>query len=202
MKKIILISVLAMFSITSFSHVLWNVKAGMNISNWSEDDSDYKIGYKLGAGMEYMFSDIWSIQPSLLLSGKGAKGVIEGFKMTVNQMYLELSIMAAARIKIADNTNFQQGHTQPMEQQGSVKFHLAAVDVKWNTFGNGKVAIGGEEIETEGFDRFDAGLGAGVGVEFGKIIIGLESQFGLIKLNDVDDAPKNTNFSISLGYKF
>ena len=51
-------------------------------------------------------------------------------------------------------------------------------------------------------DEFDAGVGFGVGLEFGKVLVGLDGQLGLTKLNDVEGAAKNINFSVTLGYKF
>ena len=49
--------------------------------------------------------------------------------------------------------------------------------------------------------RFDAGLGVGVALEFGRIIAGLDGQFGLVDVEKVGN-PKNMNFSIIVGYKF
>ena len=46
-----------------------------------------------------------------------------------------------------------------------------------------------------------AGLGVGVALEFGRIIAGLDGQFGLVDVEKVGN-PKNMNFSIIVGYKF
>lgn len=51
------------------------------------------------------------------------------------------------------------------------------------------------------FKRFDAGLGVGVALEFGRIIAGLDGQFGLVDVQKLGN-PKNMNFSIVVGYKF
>ena len=57
-----------------FSQVSWNAKVGMNISNFTGDfDMNAKVGFKIGGGMEYGFNEIWSLQPSLFVSSKGAK---------------------------------------------------------------------------------------------------------------------------------
>lgn len=52
--------------------------------------------------------------------------------------------------------------------------------------------------------RFDFGLGIGVAYEINKFFVGLDGEFGLTKLFDVEkgSAPKNLNFSIGVGYKF
>lgn len=60
------------------------------------------------------------------------------------------------------------------------------------------------KVDTFGDDalkRFDAGLGVGVALEFGRIIAGLDGQFGLVDVEKVGN-PKNMNFSIIVGYKF
>ena len=70
----------------------------------------------------------------------------------------------------------------------------------------GKTKIAGESVKTfsdDGVDfkRFDAGLGVGVALEFGRIIAGLDGQFGLVDVQKLGN-PKNMNFSIVVGYKF
>ena len=73
---------------------------------------------------------------------------------------------------------------------GKTKFDLGNnTEHKENTFGD------------DGLKRFDAGLGVGVALEFGKIIAGLDGQFGLVDVQKVGN-PKNMNFSIIVGYKF
>ena len=46
-----------------------------------------------------------------------------------------------------------------------------------------------------------AGWNIGLGVEFGKILVGLDTQLGFCKVMD-GDAPHNANIGITLGYKF
>ena len=64
-------------------------------------DTDMRIGFNVGVGMEYQFSDMWSIQPSLMFTQKGAKQD----EVKMNPMYLEIPVLAAARFAIADNQN-------------------------------------------------------------------------------------------------
>lgn len=104
MKKSILFVLFALISVAGFSQITgWNAKVGMNFSNYTGDlDMNAKVGFKLGGGFEYAFDDTWSLQPSLFLTGKGAKKDA----LTVNAYYLELPIMGAARFNVADNTKF------------------------------------------------------------------------------------------------
>lgn len=64
-----------------------------------------------------------------------------------------------------------------------------------------------------GNKRFDAGIGLGITYENQNIILGLESQLGLVNVNDklkevaelagLDDfAAKNISAFVTIGYKF
>ena len=200
MKKSILLVMFALLSVAGFSQVSWNAKVGMNISNFTGDlDVSAKVGVKLGVGMEYAFNDTWLLQPSLFLSQKGAKfsATVSGDEADVkfNAMYFELPIMMAARFNVANNTNIvvSAGPYMAYGVGGKTRTKMriggAKTDIKENTFGS---------------DAFDAGLGVGVAAEFGRIIVGLDGQFGLVKLMDmnIDSNPKNINCAITLGYKF
>ena len=161
MKKSVLFVLFALISVAGFSQITgWNAKVGMNFSNYTGDlDLNAKVGFKLGGGFEYAFTDTWSLQPSLFLTSKGAKK--DG--NSINAMYLELPVMAA---DLGNDT-----------------------ERKVDTFGD------------DALKRFDAGLGVGVALEFGRIIAGLDGQFGLVDVEKVGN-PKNMNFSIIVGYKF
>lgn len=186
MKKSILLVLFTFISVTAFSQISWNAKVGMNISNYTgDDDLAAKVGFKIGGGLEYGFTDIWSLQPSLFLTTKGAKED----EATMNAMYLELPVMAAARINVANNTNIviSAGPYLAYGVGGKISVETSGVEVSVDTF--------------DALDRFDAGLGLGVAAEFGKIVVGLDGQFGLVDVMKIGN-PKNINFSISLGYKF
>lgn len=198
MKKFILLFALAFVSTFSFAQVSWNVKGGMNVSNWTKDTgADAKVGYKIGGGMEYAFDQRWAIQTSLFISSKGVKG--SGYindnsnaDVTVNQVYLEMPIMGALRIPVCQKTNIvlSAGPYLAYGVGGEISAESGGLKGSVDTFGDNAL------------DRFDAGLAYGVAAEFGKIVLGLEGQFGLVKIMDVDGAPKNMNVSLTLGYKF
>lgn len=190
MKKSILFVLFALFSVAGFSQIAgWNAKVGMNISNYSGDlDLNAKLGFKIGGGFEYSFTDTWSLQPSLFLSTKGAKK--DG--NSINAMYLELPVMAAARFNVADNTNLviNAGPYLACGIAGKTKYDMGDnTERKVDTFGD------------DALKRFDVGLGVGVALEFGRIIAGLDGQFGFVDVQKVGN-PKNMNFSVSVGYKF
>lgn len=228
MKKGLIFVLFALVSVVSFAQISWNVKAGMNMSNLSGvEESSMKIGYNIGVGMEYQFTDMWSIQPSLLFTTKGAKQDLgeKDYKdeYTYNPMYLELPIMAAARFAVSDNMNvvvsagpyFAYGLGGKVKNEytdwneDTDKEYIASI--KHDIFKDIKDEDG--QVEEKGAKRFDFGLGVGVAFEFNKFFVGLNGEFGLAKFADAPEfdkdgdiigkkSAKNMNFSIGVGYKF
>ncbi|NDV83674.1 porin family protein [Bacteroides sp. 51] len=185
MKRSLLLITLAMIATVSFAQLTWNVKGGMTVSNyWGDDpDTDAKIGYRIGGGLEYAFTDIFSLQPSLFIASKGAKA--DGLK--INQVYLEAPVLGAARFR------FQNDMAIVVAAGGYMAYGIGG-KTKWgenseNTFGDG------------GLDRFDLGLASGVTLEFGKFNVGMDGQMGLIEPIDGMDA-RNLSMTIAVGYRF
>ena len=212
MKKSILTVLFALCSTIGFAQVSFQVKAGLNLSSYIGENSDhskFKPGARIGVGMEYQFTDLISLQPSLFFSQKGAK-YSSGYEGTVvdadadvkiNQLYLELPINVQFRFNLADNTNLviATGPYLACGVGGKTKFDGGA------SIG-GITVNGGDKVNTFGSDdldynRFDAGWNIGLGVEFGKILVGLDTQLGFCKVMD-GNAPHNASIGITLGYKF
>lgn len=215
MKKVLLIVALTMISTGAFAQTSFNVKAGMNVSNWmgkDVEDLSAKIGFKVGVGMEYQFTDLISLQPSLMFSTKGGRQVEKydegGYsgkvKLVMNQAYLELPIMVAFRLNIADNTNIvlSAGPYLAVGIGGQTEMKLTG-DITWEDLGVDKDDTKGDTFGDDGLGlrRFDAGLGIGAAVEFGRMFAGLDCQFGMVKLEE-DFKATNVCFGISVGYKF
>ena len=75
---------------------------------------------------------------------------------------------------------------------GKTKADVAGLSEKVDTFGD------------DGLDLkpFDAGLGLGVGAEFGKIILDLGWDMGLTNIGDSYADVKTQNAYLSVGYRF
>lgn len=81
MKKIILISAFAMFSLYGFSqNALYGVRIGLNASNLNYEpnvpaglDNMHRNGFAIGFFAEYKMSDNFSIAPEIQFSSEGAK---------------------------------------------------------------------------------------------------------------------------------
>lgn len=227
MKKILftLCLTLLAFGAIAQSPVSFNAKAGVGVSNlWGKNsDGHIKAAYKLGVGMEYAFSTTWALRPSLNFVAKGSQDEEKGVgKVIVNALYLELPILAAARIPIGERSNIVLT-AGPYLAYGVGGRTTIDIDEKQIPSSTGFVTFGGKtKVDTFGdigkgnlgCERFDAGVGLGVAFEYGKITIGAESQLGLVNMgsSELKDASEqmglgtfsSKNFSafLSVGYNF
>lgn len=200
MKKAILsIFLLVTFSVTTYSQISWNAKAGINFSTDSGGDYDYKPGYQIGAGLEYQFNNKWSLQPSLMLITKGLKSSGEylpeygdgSFDIKENRMYLQLPILAAYRFSLNEGLNLVLS-AGPYVAYG--------IGGKYTN----KVTSEGKDIPTESntfsdtYNRIDAGVNTGVTLEMNKFTVGVFGEYGLVKVAN----GKNISYGLNVGYKF
>lgn len=213
MKKSILTLLLASACTAGFAQVSFNAKAGLNLSSYMGSGSDgakFKPGVRVGVGMEYQFSELFSIQPSLFFSQEGPKasetinvsGATAKAELSVNQLYLKLPVNAQLRFKVGENTNFIMA-TGPYIGYGiGGKSTIKATATVGNQTGKVK-----EKIDTFGDDspldlnRFDMGWNLGLGLEFNRFLVGVDSQFGFVDVKD-NTSTRNLNFGLTLGYKF
>lgn len=193
MKKFLMTAVLGMFALAGFSQVKWDAKFGMNFSNMTKlDETKALPGFNLGVGMDYGFSENWSLQSGLMISSKGFKYKEGDWKSKFRPIYLDIPILAAYKFNISDNTKF-------VINAGP---YLA-------------IGLGGKNKETDeediklfdkdGYDwkRFDLGIQYGIGLELSdRYLINLTGQNGFISPVDGGDDPKNMTFTIGVGYRF
>ena len=198
MKKFLMTAVLGMFALAGFSQVKWDAKFGMNFSNMTKDSEAKALpGFNLGVGMDYGFSENWSLQSGLMISSKGYKydKDVLGADFKARPIYLDIPILAAYKFNISDNTKFviNAGPYLAFGLGGKGKFDVdGAEDIK---------VFKGEE----GMSRFDLGIQYGIGLEISEhYLVNLTGQNGFICPWDVEDGdkPKNMTFSIGVGYRF
>lgn len=200
MKKFLMTAVLGMFALAGFSQVKWDARVGMNFSNMTKDSEAKALpGFNLGVGMDYGFSENWSLQSGLMISSKGWKYKEEGEKMTYRPIYLDIPILAAYKFNISDNTKFviNAGPYLAFGLGGKAKYG----DADYKLFKE-------EEGQDAKMKRFDLGLQYGIGLEIGDhYLVNLTGQNGFISPFDYPDGydgdkPKNMTFSIGVGYRF
>lgn len=190
MKKFFMMAILVMFALAGFSQAKWDVRVGVNFSNMTQTEGiDALTGFTLGVGMDYGFSENWSLQSGLMFTSKGYK-VKDAYK--VSPVYLDIPILAAYKISVSENTKFV------INAGPYLAFGLGG-KAKYDKGGDHKV------FGDNGWKRFDFGIQYGVGFELNDCyLINLTGQNGFISPWDVDEGgkPKNMNFAISLGYRF
>lgn len=197
MKKFLMTAVLGMFALAGFSQVKWDARVGMNFSNMTKDSEAKALpGFNLGVGMDYGFSENWSLQSGLMISSKGWKYKEEGEKMTYRPIYLDIPILAAYKFNISDNTKFviNAGPYLAFGLGGKAKYG----EYDYKLFKE-------EEGQDAKMKRFDLGLQYGIGLEIGDhYLVNLTGQNGFICPFDIEegDKPKNMTFSIGVGYRF
>jgi hypothetical protein len=202
MKKIKLMLVLALFAmVTAVSaQVSLGVKGGINMSNLygdELDDENVKIGFNVGLLADIDFSFNSAIQTGLFFTTKGYKYDSGNLDYTENLMYIQLPVHYAYKIDVTPGTRvvFHAGPYAAYGVGGSRKLdagELGSLEVD-KIFGDGMSQ----------YKPFDAGLGLGVGAEFGPILVDLGWDMGLVNISNTSNGNvKNQNAYLSVGYKF
>lgn len=204
---------LSLFMMTSFGIVSaqnstvvgpeFGIKGGVNMSNLYSDSDDIDDenalwGFNAGVFAAFPIADNVFIQPEILYTTKGAEldynfaGVEGTNKFRLN--YIEVPLLV--RFNLTENFNIHVGG-------------YASYLVNAKLSGEGDVEFD-DELDADDFERFDAGLSAGVGVDFNPISIGLRYNYGLTTIGKERDFAgtnytfpdaKNSNLSLYLAYK-
>ncbi|MFB9110622.1 porin family protein [Flavobacterium gyeonganense] len=204
---------LSLFMMTSFGVVSaqsstvvgpeFGIKGGVNMSNLYSDSDDIDDenalwGFNAGIFAAFPIADKVFIQPEILYTTKGAEldynvaGVAGTNKFKLN--YIEVPLLV--RFNLTENFNVHVGG-------------YASYLVNAKLTGEGDIEFD-DELDADDFERFDAGLSAGVGLDFNPISIGLRYNYGLTTIGKEREAfgntytfpdAKNSNLSLYLAYK-
>lgn len=186
----------ALFITTSASAQLpisLGIKGGVNMSNFSGDvnDKSAKAGFHVGivADIDLPVSNL-GILTGLEYTAKGAKYKVDPLlpRLEANANYLQLPAHLRYKFDLMPSISLI-AHGGPYFAYG--------VD--------GKIKQAGDKIDTfgkNGLDRFDWGLGAGIGARVWKLGVDLGVDFGLKNIGDKDVSVKNQNAYFSVSYFF
>lgn len=195
----------------------FGVKAGANMSTVTGDIEDTKVrfGYNVGVTVDYAFTENWFILSGLEYTTKGVNGKkVLGMKPTLNAAYIQLPIHAGYKLNVSPSTKivFHAGPYVALGVNGKIKIKNINFDVLEDFLDEDEIevieAINNSNINTFGnlMNRFDFGIGLGIGAEFGKINAGIGYDFGLLNvaknIGGNDLTLRNGNAYISVGYKF
>lgn len=181
----------------------FGVKGGFNMSNFLSEnneatDKNVLYGFNAGVYATLPISDFIAIQPEILFTTKGAELEYDNAFASGNTKfrlnYIEVPLLV--RVNITKNFNVHAGG-------------YASYLVSSKVTGDGDINFD-EDIDPDDLNKFDAGLSAGVGVDFAPISIGLRYNYGLTTIGKertvagttytFPDA-KNSNLSLYLSYK-
>ncbi len=201
MKKLRLSLMIAMLAIVTAASAQLNlgVKGGLNMSNMVGDeinDNNMKLGFHVGLAADYDFAPSMAIQTGLFFTTKGFQYKANSLEYTENLMYLQLPVHFAYKQEVTPGTRIVF-HAGPY-----VAYGLAGK----RSFKAGSIEGSGDKIFGDGllqYKPFDAGLGLGVGAEFGRLLVDVGWDMGLVNISNVNNAKvRNQNAYLSVGVKF
>ena len=195
MKKILLLACLAAgLSSTAVraQGVRIGIKAGPSLTTFNGKDADglkYKFGFHGGILAELGITDNFAIQPEILFSMKGAKGLddLSGDEAKINLSYVDIPVLLKVK---ADGLFFEAGPQLGIKVGATGKKGPISVDIK------------------EVFRTVDFGYAAGLGYQVASgPMVGLRYNGGFSNvfknINVVDQAKvHNSAFQLYVGYLF
>jgi len=192
MKKIFALVALALTTLTMSAQEdsKISVKAGLGLASVVGSDADTKttFAYKVGASYDVGLTENFSIIPGIEFATKGFKK--DGIDGSISMSYLQIPIFAAYKFPISDSMKLA------IKAGPYLSYGLFGSDIEW--YGGGKTNVFDSD---GGYDRFDAGVIAGISIDFDQYMVGFEYSRGLKKL-DSDFSQFNQAFGIVFGYKF
>lgn len=158
------------------SGVRFGIKGGFNLSNLytdNVDDNNILLGINAGIFAKMPVNSFVAIQPEVLFTTKGAELVynnafVDGTaRFRLN--YIEVPVLLV--LNITNSINIQAG-----------PYLAYLIDGKVSNESNGGSFDFENNIDTDDFNKIDAGLAAGLGINFDKITIGARYNYGLTKV--------------------
>jgi hypothetical protein len=151
----------------------FGIKGGVNFSNFytnDESQADMLTGFNVGIFGKVPLASFAAIQPELYYSRKGAEvtynSLIVDGRARFSLNYLELPILLV--INLTRNFNIQAGAYGSYLISGVVKNQSGI-----NLFNFE------QNIDSQDYNRFEAGLIVGAGIDIGSLSIGARYHYGL-----------------------
>ena len=201
MKKLtILMVLLVSFSFVSKAQMNIGVKASLNMATISGDNTDeteMMPSYQVGLVTNFNISEAFSIQPGLMLSGKGSKKSLNDVDTRLTLNYLEVPINVIYNI-----SDFQvfAGPYLGFGLFADVKSDNDLADEIDAEFKNDISLVEASTLETLYYNSFDYGLNVGAGYMVNESIQ-IQAGYGLGLGNihpkvDGEDPNSDTNNSV------
>lgn len=206
LKKISLFTIFMLFLITTaFPQVRFGVTGGLNLNNisqeyndFSESETEMKLGYHAGFLGEYYFTEMFSLQSGLMFNTKGYQIDIEEeyedgegysryrlsylevpFNLTVNTGIFKLFAGPYLAFGIDGVNNYDYTYLQ---------INTGSGDIEVSDDGSNDVHFEREITEDQRDDDdvyvypYDVGLNIGLGIESGPILLKAQYSLGLVNM--------------------
>ncbi len=182
----------------------FGVKGGVNFSNIIAeeiDDNNVLTSFNAGVYATFPVGEILSIQPEILYSRKGGELKYESdflsgetqFKLN----YIEVPVLF--KVNVTDNLNIQAG-----------PYFAYLVDVQVKNDADGEAIDFEDNYDNDDFNKFDAGIAVGVGLDFKSIGFGVRYNYGFTNIGKERDFAgatytipdgNNSNLSVYAAFK-
>jgi hypothetical protein len=154
----------------------FGIKGGINISNLSTKEADQDkmlTGFNLGVFAKMPITNDIAIQPELYYTTKGAQvnynsTFVDG-TAKFNLNYIEMPLLLI--VNLTDNFNIHFGPYVSYLIDGKVTNESTSSAFNFE-----------DNIKTEDYNKFEAGIAAGAGVDIGAISLGARYTYGLTKV--------------------
>ena len=162
----------------------FGVKGGVNFSNLytdNADDENVLTGFNVGLYAKVPVTNSISIQPEIYYTGKGAEVVYNNAfasgtaKFKLN--YIEVPVMLVANV--TKNFNVQVGPYAGYLISGKTANESGTYNFQDN-------------INTDDFNKIDAGVAAGLGIDLETVSFGVRYNYGLTKVGKENPTTKQT----------
>ncbi len=223
MKKILPLSICALIAVTANAQTFY-AQGGVNFANISTNangdvqKSNTLTSFNVGFMNQFGLSKVVDLEAGLLLMGEGAKsetnfGPDNYVNAKFNPLYLQVPLNLLVKVPLASNAKlfFNAGPYLAVGVGGKSKIESSTIagpvksvsDIK---FSNDDPRTSQQEgAAYNRLKRFDYGVNAGAGIDFGSFILKGNYGLGLAKINSTqtnnsaDDKNKYRTVSISVG---
>lgn len=214
MKKLVMMIVcfLSTIVVTAQNKVTWGMEVGAGLSGWMgkhADGSKPLFNPKVGVTIDIPINGLVSFQTGLNWVSRGASyKMLNEFisggnhitKVRANQNYFQMPLLAAVHLPATSKFDLviTGGPYVACGVSGKSETDIDALTVSWSTFDDLYL---NDKYIADGFNRFDAGMQLGVGLDFSSWTVGMDTDLSFCK---VAPGPSPYNFALyfTVGYKF
>lgn len=192
------------------------IKGGVNFSNIStQNNGSYNKAntltiFNVGVLADVPLAPVLSLQPGVVLTGKGAKAsgsfADVTYTKTFNPLYIEVPVNVVVKLPLGNDSRIFFG---------AGPYGAVGVGGKWkNTLDGGELSSTSDDkikfgnSDSDQLKTFDYGLNGMAGVEISRLMLGVNYGLGLSKIfpnqtdNGANDKNKYRVFSINVGVRF